>query len=99
MKEYSLICSFGNRKPFILDTFYSLDQAIAKIYEITNMDSEKNKIFYVDNDFFENKYPLSNRGRYLCLKQREVSKWEKYYSEEINSNKKNNIIEFKNYLL
>lgn len=58
MKEYSLICSFGNRKPFILDTFNSLDQAIAKIYEITNMDSE-----------------------------------------EINSNKKNNIIEFKNYLL
>lgn len=60
MKEYSLICSFGNCRPFILDTF---------------------------------------RGRYLCLKQRDVSKWEKYYSEEINSNKENNIIEFKNYLL
>ena len=36
---------------------------------------------------------------YLCLKQREVSKREKYYSEEINSNKKNNISELKNYLL
>ena len=37
MKEYTLICSFGNRKPFILDTFYSLDEAIAKIYNITTM--------------------------------------------------------------
>lgn len=69
MKEYSLICSFGNRKPFILDTFYILDQAIAKIYVIIAIDSERNKTFYVDNDFFENKYPLSNRGRYLCFKQ------------------------------
>ena len=57
-----------------------------------NLEKERNRAYYVDNDFFENIFPSNMQNlKYFCIKEREVSNWEKTVTTK---NKKNNIIYF-----
>lgn len=39
--------------------------------------------YFVDNDFFKNTHNAnSTRLRYFCIKEREVTEWEKYSEEK-----------------
>ena len=38
----------------------------------------KVKFFYIDNDFFENKFPLTMGSIYYQVQEREVTEWRKY---------------------
>ena len=60
-----------------------------KIYD------NKRKFYYVDNDFFNNKYPYTLNGDYYCIKQRQVSEWVSYSKFNIYNKK---IIKFNKYI-
>lgn len=92
IKEYTIFCIYNGGKPFFLNTFYSLEEAKIKLYDMISLENERNRAYYVDNDFFNNIYPYSlDHCKYFCIKERNVSEWEK--TSVIKQNK-NNIIYF-----
>jgi len=94
-KEYTIFCIYGKGLPFYLNTYKTIEEAKRKIIEIVNTEEKRNRPYFIDNDFFENKYPskLSN-SKYFMIQERFVSCWKKY--EEISAKEKNkdNIIYF-----
>lgn len=55
--------------------------------------NERKKMYFVDNDFYNNKYPDFCSTDYYCIKEREVSEWQQY--KEFKLSNKNKIINFK----
>ena len=92
MKEYSIYCIYYGAKPFYLSTFNSFMEAKLKLYDIIDLEIQRNRPYYVDNDFFDNIFsPTLNNIKYFCIKERNVSSWEKTVEESKN---KNNILFF-----
>lgn len=92
IKEYTILCVYNGGKPFNLQTFYSLEDAKYKLYDMINLEIERNRAYYVDNDFFKNVYPYNlQHCKYFCIKERNVTEWEK--TSLVNKNR-NNIIYF-----
>lgn len=92
IKEYTILCIYNGGKPFYLSTYSSFNEAMLKLYDIIDLEKQRNRAYYVDNDFFENIFPPNLQNlKYFSIKEREVSDWVKY-SE--NKKKKNNIIYF-----
>ena len=59
------------------------------------LEEERKRIYYVDNDFFENKYNIGiQSSKYFCIKEREVSEWTTYNEQKKTSKEKNNILIF-----
>ena len=98
--EYIIYTYFKNATPYILGSFFNINQAKLKLYEIIENDKERRFKYYVDNDFFENPYRLENAEMYYCIKFREVMPYKKYYEfehEETDVNAKNYAKLKKNY--
>lgn len=92
MKEYSIYCIYYGAKPFYLSTFNSFIEAKLKLYDIIDLEIQRNRPYYVDNDFFDNIFsPTLNNIKYFCIKERNVSSWKKTVEESKN---KNNILFF-----
>ena len=96
MKEYCIYCIWNGGTPFISDTCKNLESAKLKLYNMISIEEERKRPYYVDNDFFPNKYTYVGRLKYFCIKERTVSEWEKYSEEETNI-KNNKIIYMDNF--
>lgn len=90
MKEYTILIKQGSGRSYYLKSYDSLEQAKIELYEMVNLCEERSRPYYVDNDFFNNKYNLATKLRYFCLKEREVTEWEKYSEENSKKNVYNN---------
>ena len=97
MKEYCLFIQNGNSLPYILRTYNNINDAKVALYNIISLEEERRRPFFVDNDFYDNKCSLVSNTKYLCIKVREVSDWDKYSEEEIENVRLNNIRYFVNY--
>lgn len=97
MKEYAILIKQGTGNSYILGTYPDISSAKRAIINLANYEEEKNKMYFVDNDFFDNKYSYIGNGlKYMCIKEREVTDWIKY--NECNDDKKfSNIFYLKNY--
>lgn len=92
IKEYTILCIYNGGKPFFLDTFYSLEDAKVKLYDMISLEVERNRVYYVENDFFNNIFPPNiQNSKYFCIKERTVSNWETVSKFKQN---RNNIIYF-----
>ena len=96
MKEYCIYIRQGDGKPYILQTFKDIDLAKIKLYEMISFEEERQKPYFVDNDFYNNKYNISTKLKYICIKEREVTEWKKYSTKE-DMKKGNNIINIMEY--
>lgn len=87
-KEYTILCIYNGGRPFFLDTFCSLEDAKTKLYDMISLEIERNRAYYVDNDFFYNVYPYNlEHCKYFCIKERKVTEWIKTSNtKEIKSN-------------
>lgn len=98
-KEYSILCIYNRGKPFILDTFDNIEAAKLKLYEMIQFEEERKRIYFVDNDFFNNKYQIGLQGsKYFCIQERSITKWKKYEIGKVNkksNNQNGNILIFK----
>ena len=92
MKEYTIYLRQGNAKSYTLETYKTIESAKIKLYDIVNLEVERKRPFFVDNDFFENKYNLGSNLFYMCILEREVEDWHKYSNEKEKKCNKNKII-------
>ena len=95
MKEYGIYIRQGEGKPYMLQTFKDIDLAKIKLYEMISYEEEQQKPYFVDNDFYDNKYNISTKLRYFCIRVRDVTDWEKYSEEK--EIQQSNIIYFNNF--
>ena len=93
-KEYTIYCMYGKGKPFFLSIYKTFFEAQAKLYEIIQLDEERHRIYYVDNNFFENKYKLGMQSNYYSIVERKVSEWEKYTAVNSKEKMRNKILAF-----
>ena len=92
IKEYAILCINKGGKPYYLQPYYTLEDAKTSLYEIVDLEIKRNRVYYVDNDFFKNVFPANiQNSKYLCIKEREVTSWEKTITIR---KQKNNIIYF-----
>lgn len=97
MKEYGIYTRCKSGTPYMIHIFNNITSAKLKLYEIISLDEERGRSYFVDNDFFNNKYPCSNNLKYYCIKVRDVSEYEVYSEEKHIAEEKNKIIYFQNY--
>ena len=92
MKEYGIYIRQGSGTPYMIHFFNNIDSAKFKLFEMIDIEDHRSRPYFVDNDFFYNKYTLSLQLKYFCIKEREVSEWSNY-SEKL-SHRDNKIIYF-----
>lgn len=97
MKEYGIYIRCNGGTPYMIHIYDNLYSAKTKLYEMVNLEEERERPYFVDNDFFENKYNLAVKLKYFCIKEREVSEWIQYSKENEERQENNNIIFLKNY--
>lgn len=97
MKEYCIYVRNGSAKPYYLKSFESFLEASRALTEIITLEEERQRPYYVDNDFFDNKYNNISNLKYLCIKEREVSEWSKYSEEEKIKERYKKIIYINNF--
>ena len=60
-----------------------------------SLEKERNRTYYVENDFFENIFPPNLQNcKYFCIKERTVSNWDTVSKFKQN---RNNIIYFNKF--
>lgn len=96
MKEYGIYIRQGSGRPYMIHIYDNINSAKLKLYEIIQLEEERQRFYYVDNDFYNNKYANVNNLKYLCIKERDVSDW-KNYSETNVDKEENKIIFFQNF--
>lgn len=87
MKEYSIYI-------LKLHVFNDIDLAKIKLFDMISLEEERQRPYFVDNKFFNNKYNITRKLKYFCIREREVSKWKNYSGDDT---KENNIIYFNNF--
>lgn len=97
MKEYSIYIRQGDGKPYYLQSYNSIMEARNAIDIIVGLEEERRRPYYVDNDFFNNKYNNISNLKYICLKVREVTEWSTYSEEEIIKESYNKILYINNF--
>lgn len=97
MKEYGIYIRCNGGTPYMIHFFNNILSAKQKLFEMIQVDENRGRPYFVDNDFFNNKYPCNYNIKYYCIKEREVSEFSVYSEEKYNSKEKNKIIYFQNY--
>lgn len=89
-KEFCIYTRYGNGKPFVIHYFDNILNAKLKLYEMISLNEERGRAYFVDNDFFENKYSICEKINYYCIKERNVTEFKKYSELENNLKQKDN---------
>lgn len=94
MVEYCIYIQRGSCTPYTVGTYKSIYDAKYALNNMLDLYKIRRKLYFVDNDFFDNEFSNLSCSDYYCIKERQVSEWKKY-SEFSNHN---NILQFnKNY--
>lgn len=97
MKEYGIYIRHGSGTPYMIHIYNNINNAKQKLYEMIELDEEREKPYFVDNDFFYNKYNSCSKLKYYCIKCREVSEWTKFSDVETEEENNHKIIYINNY--
>lgn len=97
MKEYAIYIRQGSGKPYYTLPYKSLLEARNHLTSIIELEEERQRPYYIDNDFFDNKYPNISNLKYVCLKVREVTEWSTYSEEEEIKKCYNKIVYINNF--
>ena len=89
-KEYCIYCKYNGGTPFILRTFKTFEAARIKLMEMIEIEEERNRPYFVENNFFINKYVGNIPGKHFAIKERNISGWSLYDASK--NIKKNNIV-------
>ena len=88
MKEYTIYARQGNAKPYTIGTYKTITSAKLKLYDIISLEIERKRPFFVDNDFFENKYALGSDLFYISILERDVKEWKQFSELKTSENNK-----------
>lgn len=98
MKEYTLYLRHGNAKPFMLSYYKTFEGAKADLMAKVQLEIERGRPFYVDNDFFDNIYNLGSNLYYMCILERDVEEWHKFSQTVLDKRENKKIKYFCNYI-
>lgn len=99
MKEYCIYIKQGSGTPYFCYTKHNnIIEAKNELYDIVQIEEERGRPYYVDNDFFNNKYNQVMNLKYLCIKEREVTEWSNFSEEKYIRENDNKIIYIKNFI-
>lgn len=84
-KEFCIYIKNGMGTPYIQAPYRTFEEALIALNNMVSFEEERNRFYYVDNDFFNNKYPPNTMGKYFCIKERCVEEWEKYEKYKVDS--------------
>lgn len=93
MKEYCIYVKKGRCSPYIISSYTDIYATKEALYNMLSLYDIRKKLYFVDNDFFDNKYPEVIASDYYCIKERNVTDWIEY--KENNFISKNKILNFK----
>lgn len=83
MKEYSILIRHGSGRPYILGTYLDAISVKHAVQNLADYEEKRNRMYFVDNDFFCNKYPFAfGNCKYMKVQIREVTEWQKYEEEK-----------------
>ena len=97
MKEYCIYVRQGSGMPYVLKTYPDIISAKKCVQRLVDSEEERNRMYFVDNDYFYNKYCHAGNLKYMCIQVREVTKWEKYCEQVSEKTNTDNIIYMHNY--
>lgn len=97
MKEYSIYIRNRNGSPYCLKQYSNIEEAKKVLYEMIQLEEERHRPYYVDNDFFVNKYNHINNLKYFCIKVRDVTEWSEYSEEKVIEESYKKIIYMANF--
>lgn len=83
LKEYGIYIRNGSGTPYMIHIYNNIYSAKSKLYEMIELDEERHRPYFVDNDFFSNKYNTASKLKYYCIKCREVSDWKTFSETDI----------------
>lgn len=96
-KEYAIFITCKGGCPYSLNNYNSFNDALNALNNMILLEQERNRPYYVFNDFYDNEYPASVSGKIFCIKERTVSNWEKYsHNNTFKNNIYNNVYQFPN---
>ena len=85
MKEYCIYIKHGSASPFRMFPYLTYELAKQALLNMISDFEYRGKIYYIDNDFYENKFPLGLQGStYYQIQEREVWEWKKYETRNTN---------------
>lgn len=97
MKEYGIYIRCKGGTPYLIHFFDNITDAKLKLYDMISLEEERGRPYFVDNDFFDNKYSCNLNLKYFCIKEREISEFKTYSEEKSNELEKNKILYFQNF--
>jgi len=62
----------------MIHIYNNIDSAKTMLYQMIQLEEERRRPYFVDNDFYKNKYGLVSNVKYMRIKVREVSEWDTY---------------------
>lgn len=74
--QYAVYCKYQGGSPYIKTVLDNKEQLDQYIESIVNRHNQFHHIFYIDNDFYDNKYPKDLQGIYYKVLKRKVNDWE-----------------------
>ena len=95
MKEYTIYMRHGTAKPYTLGNYKNIMSAKMKLYDIIDLEIKRKRPFFVDNDFFENKYNTSSNLLYISILERDVNEWKQF--SEFETSDKNKLLYLYNF--
>ena len=78
MKEYGICIKRGKNEMYITGGYKDINSAKLKLIEMIEQEEKNNKPYFVENDFWDNKYTM------FSIKEREVKEWRKYSDKNKN---------------
>lgn len=97
MKEYGIYIRCNGGRPYMVHFYDNILSAKQKLFEMIQIEEDRGRPYFVDNDFFKNKYSCNINLKYYCIKVREVSVFEIYSEEKSNIEESKKIIYLTNY--
>ena len=87
-KEFCIYIKNGRGTPYIQASYRTFQDAFIALNNMIGLEEERNRFYYVDNDFFDNKYPPNMYGKYFSILERVVGEWKKYEHQNTSSKSK-----------
>lgn len=90
--EYALYCRVGSATPYIVRKFESMEDICRFIQDLEKRNNRYHRIFYIDNDFYNNYYNINENGIYYKFLRRKLEDWQEFTTNDDDINK--NILKF-----
>ena len=96
MKEYCIFVICKGGCPYTVGSYPNIAAAKQALINMISDFDKRRKVFYIDNEFWENKYPmgLQNSIYYQIELMLILMIWKKFEEEKYHSNEKCKILKF-----